>query len=92
MQSAIWLTTTKLEDRLSREGRSPWGVRHAKREGAGHTLCGMPALNWKLFWHLPFQPTDRDACPSCRDSIAYVKAGEKPRRAVAVHRTLPPRP
>ena len=81
MRRTTWLTTTRLEDRLSDNGRSPWGVRHAKREGASHTACGLPALNWKLFWHLPFSPTHGQACPNCRKAIVFIEATEKAGRA-----------
>jgi len=71
---SAWFTTTKLEDRLNPDGRSPLGVRHAKKEGAQHTACGLPALNWKLFWHLPFRATDAEACPDCREAVVLLEA------------------
>ena len=72
----IWFTTTKLEDRLSHLGRSPWGLQHARRDGDAHTACGLASLNWKTFWHLSFQPMGPDACPECREAIVFIEASE----------------
>lgn len=72
-----WLTSTKHEvpARLSGDLPAPYGVRHARRVGETWTACGEPAVDWKVFWLLPFQPWVSSACTEC-STLLSVRAGD----------------
>lgn len=44
---------------------APFGVRHARQIGFGWTACGQPAIEWKLFWDMPFTRSTNDNCEAC---------------------------
>jgi hypothetical protein len=44
---------------------APFGVRHARQVGSGWTACGQPAIDWKLFWDMPFARSTNDNCEAC---------------------------
>jgi len=65
MKNVTWMVSTRHEDRHSLQGRGPLGTLHARRSGDRCTACGINAMGWKMFWHLPFSSAQPDACPEC---------------------------
>lgn len=43
----------------------PYGVHHARRAGDPFTVCGIPAIEWRMFWTTEFDGNDDQACPAC---------------------------
>jgi len=66
-----WLTTARHRARYG--SPEPYGTRHAQRVGAATTVCGLPSLQWPVFWDLPFHSRLVDACPIC---VEYVRTHE----------------
>jgi hypothetical protein len=64
-----WITTTRHDNRQSLAGREPLGIRHARRSGDANTACGLSAMNWKMFWHLPFGTGPDSACADCLAAV-----------------------
>jgi len=46
-------------------GRRPYGVHHARAVGEPLTRCGLFAVEWRIFWAMPFDPMAPEACPRC---------------------------
>ena len=44
---------------------APKGGTHARRAGTAFTACGLPALEWPIFWEYQFAGSREDACPRC---------------------------
>lgn len=42
----------------------PFAVGHLKEVGSAATACGLPALDWPIFWDLPLSQAD-NGCPEC---------------------------
>lgn len=43
----------------------PFGTSHVREVGSSHTACGLPALNWPIFWDTEYDEVD-DICRECR--------------------------
>jgi hypothetical protein len=43
----------------------PFGVAHVRTAGGPHTVCGVPALNWPIFWGLTATDPD-NLCLECK--------------------------
>ena len=77
-----WFSSTRHRRPVQRGSEFEWrpyGVTHAREAGAYFTACGLSALEWRIFWLLPFHPGVDDACPECaaalsRPTIARVES------------------
>lgn len=74
MRFPKWLVTAR-NGRFDRTGPgevrwAPFGVRHARQVGSGWTACGQPAVEWKLFWDMPFTRLTTDTCEACCVAVA----------------------
>lgn len=52
-----WLVSSPHGIRVSIGGRTlwrPYPTFHARQAGSCHTACGATALDWPIFWELPF--------------------------------------
>lgn len=47
----------------------PYGLQHALWPGSSETGCGLPAITWRVFVDLPFDPGHDDACPRCTEKV-----------------------
>ena len=61
-------------------GPQPFGTYHARWVGASSTLCGEPALNWKFFWELTFEPFAPGACIECSQEVTAQLGDQGPER------------
>lgn len=59
--------------------RAPWGTIHARVEGAGRTLCGLPTTAWYVFWDLEFIGARPDACTGCADASNQLRTANRAR-------------
>jgi hypothetical protein len=66
---ATWLTSAPHLEPASPNGRMPWGTRHARINTSPRTACGLPAVTWRVFWHLPFDTSQASACRGCVDEV-----------------------
>lgn len=69
-----WVTTAPYLAPLPAATRSPWGTIHVKQEGCLATACGESAVNWYVFWNMPFSVDDADACPRCARAVSVIRA------------------
>lgn len=54
----------------------PFGRAHLRQVGSSSTACGLPALNWPIFWDLAVN-TPVDMCPECRWTAALEHANAR---------------
>jgi hypothetical protein len=52
----------------------PYGTRHARGPGDPMTACGLRALDWPIFWDMPFSGRQEQACPACAQHLAPAAA------------------
>ena len=67
-----WFVSAPHKVRQGPEGAwSPYGLRHARQVGQARTECGLVALDWPMFWELPFLVGDRSrpVCEMCHDMV-----------------------
>ncbi len=61
------LVSARHEKRIrNRDGDAyvPLDLWHAHRPGHMETLCGRPAVEWRIFWSLSFEDAGGSACPA----------------------------
>jgi len=61
----------------------PFGVHHARRVGEPTTACGLTALDWRIFWEMPFPGSGSDPSSSvetCEECLVVVSFMEEQRR------------
>ena len=57
----------------------PFGVQHARKVGSPFTACGLGALDWRIFWELPFLSAPAAAaCEECMVAVRFTEA-ERPK-------------
>ena len=66
---AKWFVTAPHLDIRDPAGRHPLGIRHARRSQDAYTACGIPTMNWRTFWHLPFDRGSGHACVDCLRAV-----------------------
>jgi len=52
----------------------PYGIRHARSPGDRFTACGLRAVDWPLFWDLPFHGRQERACRTCAQHVLQGRA------------------
>lgn len=62
-------------------GWKPFGVQHARKPGAPLTACGRLALDWRIFWEIPFPQDPEASCPDCRTACGKPLAAAPARDA-----------
>jgi len=63
-------------------GWQPFGVQHARKAGAPLTACGRLAIEWRMFWELPFPHDCEATCPECMAACGGVAERHLPSGAV----------
>lgn len=66
--SARWYITASHVLRLppgSAPFEVPWGTSHLRQLGAAETACGLPAMNWPIFWDLNAETVEA-VCETCQ--------------------------
>jgi hypothetical protein len=51
----------------------PFGVHHARRVGEPTTACGLTALDWRIFWEMPFPSEPSEPCEACFVAVAHLE-------------------
>lgn len=70
MSQVRWYVSSS--HRSSAEARHrPYGIRHARQVGSRYTECGQSALNWPMFWEMPFEAETELACLHCVNAIVH---------------------
>ena len=59
----------------------PYGIQHARSLGSSRTECGLSALNWRIFWELPFPGTRGPTCPDCLKAVGLEELRARPKDA-----------
>lgn len=57
--------SAKVRGGVSDAGPRPFGIQHARTPGSTRTACGEPALDWQMFWELPFPTDSHWLCEHC---------------------------
>jgi hypothetical protein len=47
----------------------PWGTGHLRQVGSTDTACGLPALNWPIFWGLNAEDL-ASGCETCQQEAS----------------------
>jgi len=72
-RSAKWFASTPhgVLERLD-DGPTlrPYGTIHGRQPGSGLTACGKYAVDWRIFWEIPFTSGSPRACAGCAEAIA----------------------
>ncbi|RJS46751.1 hypothetical protein [Nocardioides cavernaquae] len=56
---------TRGREAAGESGSRPVGEQHARKPGSPYTACGRVALDWRMFWELPFPVASAATCRHC---------------------------
>lgn len=63
-----WFVTARHGVRVAQGSKTQWppfSTHHAREAGSAVTRCGLPALDWAIFWEMPFDAFGEGACCEC---------------------------